>query len=255
MTRKMNAKRAKIEKLIYETMDLLDKRGVNSNFYKTLFGNMTDTQFDAYMKDFLQDDSQNFYLEVEPFKPGGEPSMQDIENAADHLGVPLTENMWMPYINRDGEPIRTIAPVPVGYIHIKRLQQLLSKKNTMSTSIAQRDAKFNQVTSADKSGRVSDSENYALVAINADLAMREFMGARADDSVKKQQMLKDIATFGTTSLKDMPDDIENKVSLNLLDVYFTGCHIQTDLITPGLQTIYTQNMKKAKDLQQEKYKK
>ena len=124
----------------------------------------------------------------------------------------------------------------------------------MSTSIASRNLKTNQVVAHDKSGRISDAENYALVAKNADAAMREFMGARADDNAKKQKMFKDIATMGTTSLKDLPDEMENKVALNLLDVYFTGCHIMTDLVTSGLQTLYTQNERKAKQLQQEKYK-
>ena len=140
-------------------------------------------------------------------------------------------------------------------LHIKRLQQILSKKNTMSTNISQRNQKTNQVTGHDKSGRISDSENYALVAINADAALREYMGARADDNVKKQAMFKSIATYGTCSLEDLPDEIENKVALNLLDTYFLGAHIMSDLVTPGLQTIYTQNEKKARDLQQEKYKK
>ena len=125
----------------------------------------------------------------------------------------------------------------------------------MSTSIASRNLKTNQVVAHDKSGRISDAENYALVAKNADAAMREFMGARADDNAKKQKMFKDIASMGTTSLADMPDEMENKVALNLLDVYFTGCHIMTDLVTPGIATLYTQNEKKAKQLQQEKYKK
>lgn len=138
---------------------------------------------------------------------------------------------------------------------MKRLQQILSKKNTMSTNIGQRNQKTNQVTGHDKSARVSDAENYALVAKNADYAMREFMGARADDMVKKQAMFKQISTYGTCSLEELPDEIENKVALNLLDVYFTGCHIMTDLTTPGLATIYTLKQKQAKDLQQEKYKK
>ena len=125
----------------------------------------------------------------------------------------------------------------------------------MSTSISQRNSKFNTVTGHDKSGRVSDVENYALIAKGADYALREFMGARADDSAKKNKMAKDIATMGTVSLADLPEDIENKVALNLLDVYFLGAHILTDLITPGYATLYTQNERKAKDLQQEKYKK
>ena len=89
----------------------------------------------------------------------------------------------------------------------------------MSTSISQRDRKTNQVTSHDKSGRVSDAENYALVAKNADAALREFMGPRADDAVAKQAMFKDIQTYGVVKMKDLPYDIENKFS-QIIICYF-----------------------------------
>ena len=49
----MNPKRERVEKIIYETFDILDPRGVNTKFYKDFFGNMTDAQFDSYMRDFI----------------------------------------------------------------------------------------------------------------------------------------------------------------------------------------------------------
>ena len=116
----MNPKRKKIEETIYHTFDLLDKTGTNTKFYKELFGAMSDAQFDSYMKEFFKDSTANFYLEIEPFKPGREPSIEDIKAAADYLEVPLTENLWMPYANPNGEPLRTTHPVPVGL----RLAQL-----------------------------------------------------------------------------------------------------------------------------------
>lgn len=125
----------------------------------------------------------------------------------------------------------------------------------MSSNISSRNQKTGQVVSHDKSGRISDSENYAMIAIGADAGLREYMGSRSDDMVAKQELFKQIQTYGTCSLEELPYDISNKTALNYLDVLFTGMHVMTDLVTPGMATIYTQNEKKQKDLQQEKYKK
>ena len=56
---------------------------------------------------------------------------------------------------------------------------MLQKKNTFSTSIDKRSLKTNQVTGDDKVARISDVESYALSTIEADAALREFLGPRA----------------------------------------------------------------------------
>lgn len=118
----MNKKRKDIEKIIIDTFNILDKTGRNANFYKEFFKNMNDNQFNSYMKKFLNDEKSNFYLEVTPFMKNGEPTIQDIKDAADYLEVPLNEYVYMPYANPDGEAVRSPYPVPVGYLHMKRLR-------------------------------------------------------------------------------------------------------------------------------------
>lgn len=76
---------------------------------------------------------------------------------------------------------------------------------------------------------MSDAENFALSAISCSAALKEFMGPRADDSVQKSQMHKDIALQGYTRLDSYTHDVANKQSLNLLDVHFLGAGIATDL--------------------------
>lgn len=247
------AKRKKVEELVITTLDKMDRSGYNGKRYKDFFKSMSDTQFHTFMKGFLADESQNFYIEITPFDYNQEPRLEDIEAAAKHLGVPLNEYMYMPFANPGGEPLRTQHPVPVGYIHMKRLQQILSKKNSFSSNIESRNAKTGQITGDDKNGRVSDAENYALVAIGAEEALKEYLGPRADDNVMKQEMIKSINKDGYTSLKNMTRDVDNKQALNTLDIYFTGAGIMTDLITPGL--IFRRNLdsKEVKERTQVKY--
>lgn len=138
-------------------------------------------------------------------------------------------------------------------LHVKRMQQLLSKKNTFSTETSQRNAKTGQVTGADKNSRVSDAENFAMNVIGAEAAMKEFMSARADDNVAKAELEKQINNNGYATLKDIPNDIENKQSLNTLNVLFLGAGIATDLITPGLALKRTMDGKDVKQVPSSKY--
>jgi hypothetical protein len=69
--------------------------------------------------------------------------------------------------------------------------------------------------------------------------MKELNSARADDTVMKQEMLRDIALNGSVRLSDLTDDIGNKTALNATDVYFLGMGLKTDLVTKGLMTYKT----------------
>jgi hypothetical protein len=247
------AKRKQIEELVIGVLDRMDKSGYNSKQYKDFFKKMSDAQFTTFMNKFLKDENENFYIEVTPFENGQEPVMEDIKRAADFMKVPLNEYMYMPYANPDGEALRTVETIPVGYLHMKRLQQILSKKNSFSSNIEQRNAKTGQITGDDKNGKVSDTENYALVAIGAEAALKEFLGPRADDAVMKQEMFKDINKDNYTSLKNYTREVGNKQALNTLDVYFTGAGILTDLITPGYAFKRSMEDRNLRDRTHEKY--
>ena len=111
------------------------------------------------------------------------------------------------------------------------------KKNGISTDISERSAITNQVTGKDKNGRESDLENTMLTALGMTNTLKELNAPRADDSVMKQQMLRDIALNGYTRLADMDDDIMNKTTLNTVDCYFRGMSIETDLVVKGLMLL------------------
>lgn len=108
------------------------------------------------------------------------------------------------------------------------------KKNGISTDISERSAITNQVTGKDKNGRESDLENTMLTALGMKYTLKELNAPRADDSVMKQQMFRDIALNGYTRLEDMTDEIKNKTTLNTVDCYIRGMSIQSDLVVKGL---------------------
>jgi len=233
------AKRKKMEDLIYGTFNILDKTGKNTQKYKERYSKMSNEQFDKEMKKFLNNPDAYFYLEIEPYAV--EVSMKEAQKAADFLKVPLFEHVIMPFANPEGDPVVTQQPVLTGYIHIKRVQQMVSKKNSMSIHIGQRNPKTGMVSGDDKNARASDVENIALIAVGAKDSMKELIGARSDDLRAKTEMLKRIKDDGYVSLEDIPSNKTDKVALNTLDVFFTCAGLKTNLVTDGLALPRTLN--------------
>ena len=230
-----DAKRKKMEDLIYKFFDAIDKSGTNTKKYKELFKPMTNAQFDKWFKDFFADENAYLILDICEFE--NSVTLDDVEKAAKVLGIPLFEDVYMPHLTMDKHHVVcTKEPVPVGYLNIKRTQQTVSKKNGLSTEISKRSALTNQVTGTDKNGRQSDLENSMLVSLGMENTLRELNGPRADDMTMKQQMLQDIAVNGFVRLQDLESDVENKTTLNTVNVYLLGMGLNSDLVTTGLMT-------------------
>ena len=169
----MNAARLKAERLVYSVMDALDPSGDNTDFWKEQFANMSDTQF----KNYISNDFP-FYFQTGAFK---EPSMNQIVKALDVLNVPLLEPLYMPYKYKDsqGRPLKARECLVV-YLPIKRMKQMLTKKNGMSISTKSRDMKTGLLTGVDKNGKESDREFESLAICGLDNCMKEFSRSRAD---------------------------------------------------------------------------
>lgn len=225
--------RNKMEKLIYDTFATLDPSKTTADKYRSLFKKMSDVEFDKFFKELFSKEDEYLVLDIVDYER--DLTIENVEKAAKLLDIPLFERVVMPYASPDTDkPLISKYEVPVGYIHCKRVQQFLRKKNATSTDISMRSAVSGQVMGKDKNARDSDLENYALVTLGAENCLREFMGPRADDPVMKNEMYTQIAKNGYVSLEDLTNDVQNKTTLNTIDVFFTGMGIKTDLITDGL---------------------
>lgn len=226
-------KRTSMETLIYNVFDALDPSGVNTSKYKQLFKSMSDNQFDTFFKNLFKDETRFLTLDIVDYETV--LTLEQCESAAKILKIPLFEHVIMCNNTSGGEDwYSTKHPVPVGYIHVKRTQQLLSKKNSGSTDISSRSAMTGQVTGDDKNSRTSDQENFALVNLGGEAILKELMGPRADDLSSKADMYSAISTKGYVSLEDISNNPENKVTLNTVDVMFLSMGIKTDLVTKNL---------------------
>ena len=235
----MNTQRLKAERLIYEVMDILDKSGRNTDFWKEEFSKMSDAQFKSYISNDFP-----FYFQTGAFK---EPSMKQIVQTLDKINVPLLERLYMPYKYKDknGRPMKTKECLVV-YLPIKRMKQLLTKKNGMSISTKTRDMKTGLLTGIDKNGKESDREFESLAICGLDNSIKEFSRSRADSMNDKSVMNNTINNLGQVYLKDLPDDPTDSLSKNLLSTYFIGAQLYTNLVNEDYMTPYTMSLKQKK---------
>ena len=226
----MVANRKEIEQLIYDVFDAIDPSGTNTQKYRSHFEGMTDTEFEKFMKSFLKNDEDQFILDIVEFEH--DLSMDKCEKAAKVLGIPLMEYVYMPWLTMDKENVVVSKEkCLVGYINVKRPQQMVHKKNGISISNTKISALTNQVVDHDKNARDSDIEASMLVALGADEILKELHGPRADDPVMKREMNQSIATKGYVSLEDLTNSPTNKVTLNTINTFLLSMGLKSDIVT------------------------
>ena len=233
MARTIKEKRAQfMDTLINKIFNNLDPTGANSRRYKKMLEAMTDEQFDKWVRNTFKKETYNLYWETIEFE--NMSSVEDIKKAADAIKVPLYEKVAVPYLDDDPNvvPVSPV-PVPVGYIHIKRMPQTIHHKNAGSVYIDRRNSKTGQVTGSDKNGRNTDVETYDLITFGAKNSLTEFLNPRADDEKRKAQMYEKIDRDGVVYLKDLHSNPEDRVALNTLDVYYTAAGMVTNLVNPN----------------------
>jgi hypothetical protein len=235
----MNKQRLQAERLIYSVFDTVDPSGENSEFWKKEFSTMSDAQFKSYISK-----SFPFFYQTGAFK---EPTMDQINNGLKLLNVPLLESIYLPYKykDKDGNPMKTKECLVI-YIHMKRMKQLLTKKNGMSINTKTRDMRTGLLTGVDKNGKESDHEFESLAISGLYSTMSEFSKPRADAMNDKSAMTNTIKTVGTVKLSDLPEELSDSLSKNLLSAYYIGAQLYTNLVNEEYMTPYTYNNKQKK---------
>lgn len=240
----MTPQREKAEKLIYSVMDKLDSAEYNSTYYKSIFAKMSDTEFYKFCKRTLP-----FRFHTKPFVV--EPKMYDIEEALKILGVPLLEKVSLPYlyIDKNGNPVRSKEAMVI-YIHIKKMKQFITKKNSIPSNIDNRDMKSGLLVSFDKGGKTSDREMEALAIMELDNTMKELSTWRADYMDAKSSAYQSINTLGKVSIKDIDIDPVDSISKNTLNAYMVSSLINSNILNQDYMLPKTLANKTAKTIRE-----
>ena len=219
-----------IEDLIYKTFNELDPSGTNTAKYQNILSNLNEKEFEHWMKEFLGDDDENFVLDIVEFEHS--LNMNQCEAAAKAINIPLTEYVYMPHLTMDkNNVVVSKEKCIVGYINIKRTQQTIYKKTSISTSNERTSPLTGQVTGDDENARDSDIEAAMLVGIGAEKILEELHGPRADDHIMKRQMNQSISNKGYVLLDELENVRTNKTTLNTISAFFISMGLFSNLVT------------------------
>ena len=233
------AVRSKCEALIYKTFSTVDPSGANTEYYQKLFSNMSDDQFYKLISGRLP-----FRYHVSPFN--NEPKMPDVIKAFKELDKPLFEKVKLPYLAEDknGKPIESKSCL-VGYLNIKRLKQMLTKKNNTAMEISKRDMKLTgKLIGSDKGGLESNKEFEGAMALGLENMTVEYARVKAASMKVKAEAYKNINVKGEVSFDDIDADRLDSIPKNAMNVYLIGANLHTNLIDEDYYNPHTLEKKK-----------
>jgi hypothetical protein len=228
----IKTKRGQIETLIYRTMNALDPSGSNTGKYKAMFSKMNDAALSKWVTQFLADPKANIRLDIEEFDKSKTLKYENVEKAAKQMNLDLYEYVYLPHVSSNPQrPVRTRTPVLVGYLNIKTVQQLQTKKSTGVINDLDRDDLTGIAKGESKGGTFSGIENEILIGIGADNVLSEVCGVRGDNMVEYENMLEKISETGSCSLKDIKTNALDKPTLLKTDLFLKAMGIKTDIVS------------------------
>ena len=233
-------KRQQVENFIYQVLDTVDKTKSNSDYYRELFKNMTNDQFYDFFKRRLP-----LRFHQDEFRVV--PKMHEIVDGFKVLDKPLFERVNLPYVYQDsnGKPIQSQEAMVI-VLHIKRMKQMISKKNKSSMFTDKRDMRTGLLNQDEKAAKESDREFESLASYGLDETLDEFRTVKADAIQASNEMIATIAAKGSVSQKDYVVTRQDGIARNLLNVYLIGAGIHSNLVDTDYMTPYTAKNKIAK---------
>lgn len=220
-------KRKKITDLILRTM-VLDPTGKNVELWRQRLEAMSDVQMYQWLEGLKKNEDEFITLQAVPYL--NEPTLDSIEKAAKVTGTKLHQYVYFRHDGAEDDPIRSQVRVPVGMVHVRRLQQLLAKKTSYSTDASKRSQLTGQLSGDDAVGRVADEEAYALKTVGAEATLREVLGPRADNRDKRLGMYQAIERDGFVNYGDLKGDVKNQATLNYMNTLLIAAGLKTDLV-------------------------
>lgn len=218
----MAGNRAKAQAFLLENIDSILPDGKNKAIYARLFSEMSDKQFDDFMKK-LEDGSVKLAITA--------PNLADVKlsvernvQLAEKLGHSFFERIWMK--DSDDTPAY-LTPIPYMVIDlpVRRQAQLLVKKISIPENNKSIDDLTGQPTGKSKGSKISYPETQVLAALGLDECLTELLKYRGGDVKGFNAMNRQIAETGSTSMKAIEPLAGTVQSTITLKTYLTGMHI------------------------------
>lgn len=218
--------RKKAEAAIFAFLKDIEPTGYNESQYKKIFAEMSDKDFDTYMRG-LRDKSKTLVL----FKPLYEAKGITIENnfkVAKKYGLSFFEKL-----NFTDNPDEPDYQSPIEYLVLdlpyRRQSQTLIKKISVPDNNKTIDQLTYQPTGASKGSKISYPELQVLIGMGLDKSIEELIQYRAGDRGGFRAYNTMTMRYGSVNMKAISGYKTGVDSTKTLKVYLTSMHISNTL--------------------------
>lgn len=218
----LNNKNKQIVNLIIKTLSTLDPGNPTIKKYKNFFAQMSDKDFDKYMKHLKNKDTQIF-LEVPNMKRS--LKMENVIQASKEIGVKLFQRLWM-VDKTTGKKFLTPEAYPVFLESIRVMEQFVDKKLSVSEGDEKIDGLTGQVVGDDKSSAVSAPEIQSLFAQGLETTLKELVKVRGGDVNAYAEFKRQMEETGTARLDALSPSKTRSVVMT--DVIFRSMGLESN---------------------------
>lgn len=222
----MPKNRKEVEDYIIDNINEIVGDNSNEPLYKEMFRNMSNIDFDQYMKDI--ESGTKYLVVIVPNMGKTKLSVDRNLKIAKKLKVEFFQRIWF---TQEDTNEKYLSPIPYMILDlpIRRQSQLLDKKMSIPEDQHTVDIFTNQPAGKSKGGRVAYTELQVLTAMGLDNCINELIKMRGGDEGGYRALTKSLKETGSVDLNVANQYATGVQSTRTLKTFLTGAHLQNTL--------------------------
>lgn len=222
----MPGNRKAAQKIIMEWIDKLDPSGKNAEMYTEMFKNMSDKQFDAYMKAI--ENGEDYVSMVMPNLVGKGITTENNMKVAKEMGYPFFQRLWLTD-DSTGMVYRTNKRYLVMHLPVRRQIQTLVNKISIPEDNRHVDELTDQPVGVSKGSSLSLPELLVLYGQGMENGILEMIKFRGGDLKAMNAMDKEIIQSGSARMETISKLGTSVKSTQTLSIFFKAMHLDNNL--------------------------
>lgn len=218
--------RSQAEAFILEYVDKVFQGGANREFYENLFKDMSDSEFDLFMKRLER--KEIFLVAYVPNLGSTKVTLDNNLKVAQELGHDFFQKLWIG--PKNDEPAY-LTPIPYLVINLplRRQSQHLIKKRSIPDNDQTVDQLTGQPTGPSKGAKISYPELQVLAGMNMDNSITELIKYRGGDKGGYHALNALMSRYGVASLGQLKNYATGVESTKTFRVFLTSMHLKSTL--------------------------
>ena len=217
-------KKKKILKYVVESIAGIDPNGDNVKRYTDMFNKMSDKEFHQFMVN-MRDGKWQFHLVIPNMTKKTPPA--NVIATAKKVGCELFHRLWLTD-EGSGRKYLTRSKHVVLNLPVRRMQQYLDKKLSVSESDTSIDGLTGQVTGADRSSSITNPEIQALNSKGLNKTLSELVTVRGGDIGAYGEFKRSLEEQGDASLDALESNSISRTA-KVTEILLAGMHIESNL--------------------------